>query len=136
MLARRLADWRAAPPLPSLVAGECAQLAGDWSVHDNMLGISAIRLAFDGDAMRLSLTDAEGEHGVDAGHERWVETTTDLRGASLHPGYRLRDAPTIAGGRWIAPTEYERVLHLVESAFRRSFPLPPPPGALAPHRLP
>src|SRR3546814_3461464 len=61
MLARRLADWRAAPPLPSLVAGECAQLAGDWSVHDNMLGISAIRLAFDGDAMRLSLTDAEGE---------------------------------------------------------------------------
>src|SRR3546814_6640006 len=80
-----------------------------------MLGISAIRLAFDGDAMRLSLTDAEGEHGVDAGHERWVETTTDLRGASLHHGYRLRDAPTIASGRWIASNEYELVLHFVES---------------------
>src|SRR3546814_5613879 len=100
-----------------------------------MLGISAIRLAFDGDAMRLSLTDAEGEHGVDAGHERWVETTTDLRGASLHHGYRLRDAPTIAGGRWIAPNEYELVLHFVESAFRDSFRFRTARGELAIERF-
>src|SRR3546814_14095136 len=101
-----------------------------------MLGISAIRLAFDGDAMRLSLTDAEGEHGVDAGHERWVETTTDLRGASLHHGYRLRDAPTIAGGRWIAPTEYELVLPSAHSPFRHSFRLPTARGDLPPARFP
>src|SRR3546814_20365792 len=71
--------------------------------------------------MRLSLTDAESEHGVVAGHEHWVETTTDLRGASLHHGYRLKDAPTVAGGRWIAANEYELVLHFVESAFRDTF---------------
>lgn len=120
-LAGRLAGWPATPPLPSLAAGDAAALTGDWSVQGNMLGISAIRLKFDGDAMRLSLTDTEGEHGVVAGHERWIETTTDLRGASLHHGYRLKDAPTVAGGRWIAANEYELVLHFVESAFRDTF---------------
>src|SRR3546814_18223202 len=62
MLARRLADWRAAPPLPSLVAGECAQQAGGWPVPDPMLGISAIRPAFDRQPMGLSLTECAGRH--------------------------------------------------------------------------
>src|SRR3546814_11338414 len=61
----------------------------------------------------------------------WVETTTDLRGASLHHGYRLKDAPTVAGGRWIAANEDELVLHFVEPAFRDTFRLRYARGELA-----
>ena len=120
-LARRLASWPTEPPLLSLADGDAALIDGLWSVRENGLGILAIRLAFEGDRLRLTLVDTEGEHGVEAGHECWVETTTDLRGASLHHGYRLTDTPTIAGGRWIAPNEYELVLHFIESAFRDTF---------------
>src|SRR3546814_13429314 len=127
----RLSDWSSDVCSSDLAAA----LAGDWSVHDNMLGISAVRLEFGGDTMRLSLTDAESEHGVVAGHEHWVETPTDLRGASLHHGYRLKDAPTVAGGRWIAANETELVLHFVESAFRDTFRFPYARGELAIERF-
>jgi CubicO group peptidase (beta-lactamase class C family) len=121
VLARRLARWSDTPPLPALTDDDAAPLAGIWAVRDNPLGIADLQLTFDGDRVHLELTDAEGAHGVVAGHMCWRETTTDLRGASLHHGYRLRDAPTVAGGRWIAPNEYELVLHFAESAFRDCF---------------
>jgi hypothetical protein len=122
-LARRLAEWPKVPPLISAVSGDTAALAGRWAIRENALGLTDILLEFHADKTRMTLTDAEGEHGVDAGHDRWTETTTDLRGSSLHHGYPLHDAPTIAGGHWVAPREYELTLHFVESSFRDTFRL-------------
>lgn len=120
-LAQRLAMWPAEPHLVSLAPGDAARLAGRWSVNENGLGISEFRMAFDEQRVHVMFVDAEGEYGVVAGHECWTETVTDLRGASLHHGYRLAGAPTIAGGHWIAPNEYELVVHFVETAFRDTF---------------
>jgi CubicO group peptidase (beta-lactamase class C family) len=120
-LAQRLAAWPNIPPLISATPGDPALLAGAWSVRDNSLGITSVRLGFEADGIQLELTGPDGDLRVEAGHDRWIETTSDLGGAALHHGYRLQDTPTIAGGRWITPTEYELTLHFVETAFRDRF---------------
>jgi CubicO group peptidase (beta-lactamase class C family) len=122
-LEHRLAAWPVAPALESAAEGDAAALAGRWTVGQNPLGITAVTIAFDAGTVALTLTDADGDHSVRAGHQHWQEATTDLRGAELHHGYRLQDSPTIAGGRWTAPGEYELTLHFAETAFRDTFRL-------------
>jgi CubicO group peptidase (beta-lactamase class C family) len=120
-LTARLSGWAEIPALPSLTAGDAAGLAGGWVVDDNELGLARLDFAFSDDALRFSITDREGTHAVVAGLDGWHLAPTYLPGASLHHGYRLEDAPTFAGARWLAADQLELVLHFVESVFRDTF---------------
>lgn len=117
-LARRLAGWSAPPEFASLATGNDASFAGEWRVAENPLGITAVGFEFEPGALRFTLADDAGSHAIHIARDGWAGTTSDLPGASLHHGYRMHDAPTIAGARWIADDTLEIVLHFVESAFR------------------
>ncbi|HSI16625.1 MAG TPA: serine hydrolase [Sphingomonas sp.] len=120
-LTARLAGWAEVPALPSLAQDDAAGLAGGWIVDDNELGLVRLDFAFADDALRFSITDQEGTHAVVAGRDDWHLAPTYLPGAALHHGYRLEDAPTFAGARWLAADQLELVLHFVESVFRDTF---------------
>lgn len=117
-LAKRLAEWSATPPFVSTATGREGSFQGDWRVAPNPLGITGVGLDFHARTLRFTLEDDTGRHTIDISRDGWAETTSDLPGASLHHGYRMKDTPTIAGARWIAADTLEIVLHFVESAFR------------------
>lgn len=120
-LAQRLAHWALTPSFVSTSPSEDTSLAGEWAVAANALGITAFRFAFAPRTIRLELDDRDGTHGIDVGRDDWIESRSSLPGAALHHGYRMKDTPTVAGARWIAPDRLELVLHFVESAFRDTF---------------
>lgn len=115
-----LERWTREPPLPS-GSGDPVQFAGDWTLDPNELGIDHVTLDFRGHELELQLRDSKRRRAVVATLGGWTESRTSLGAASLHHGYRLEDAPTIAGWRWLSPNSIELICYFVESAFRDRF---------------
>jgi CubicO group peptidase (beta-lactamase class C family) len=114
-LAERLAGWAAVPRIASEAPGDPAALTGHWNVEANALGIEALDLAFADDGeLRLTI----GDGSIAAPCDGWRETRATLSAPSLHHGYALANAPTVAGYRWTAPDAIELVLHFAETTFR------------------
>jgi hypothetical protein len=120
-LTTRLAGWADVPALSSLAVGDEAGLTGAWTVDANELGLTRLDFAFRDGEVLFSISDDEGTHHALAGRDGWVMAPTYLPGAALHHGYRMEDAPTFAGARWLATNQLELVLHFVESVFRDTF---------------
>jgi CubicO group peptidase (beta-lactamase class C family) len=118
-LAARLAAWQTVPAYDSEAPGDAADIAGSrWIVDPNPLGITALAFEPAPDGIKLTIDDDEGSHAIVAGWNGWVEGASEMPGAMLHHGYRLRGTPVIAGARWAKPRELEMVWHFAESAFR------------------
>lgn len=117
-LAEQFVEWQKGPSPLSGTTGNTETISGTWSVRDNELGVTEIQIAFDAGTMQLTLVGLDGELRAQAGDGHWIEAPSNMGGASLHHGYGLENTPTIAGGRWRTPSEYELTLHFVETAFR------------------
>ena len=89
-----------------------------YRLAENALGMKALRLEFGPDACTLHLTDAEGEHAIEMGVGRWIESETYVPGRDLHHGYELRPARIIAGARWRDADTLEMHWIFAETAFR------------------
>jgi CubicO group peptidase (beta-lactamase class C family) len=117
-LAARLDGWAAEPAFHSNVQGDPVALAGQWAVDANDHDVCALTFDFTGGEVSFAIHDAEGEHRVVAPLDGWAEAPGHMPAADLHHGYRMEGMSTVAGARWIGPSEFELVLHFTESAFR------------------
>lgn len=77
-------------------------------------------LAFDdlGSACAFRMKDANGEHRVVAGFDRYLEQDTSITGNRLHHEYRPLTMRVVAGARWLGADRLEMTWQFVESAFR------------------
>lgn len=89
-----------------------------YSVQDNALGITGLRLNLARDKCTLYLTDAQGEHAIEMGVGSWIESETYLPGSDLHHGYDLRPARVVAAARWLDPNTLQMSWLFVETAFQ------------------
>lgn len=89
-----------------------------FTVAPNDQGVTSI--AFDdlGTACGFRMTDANGDHRVVAGFDRYLEGDTSVTGNRLHHEYRPPTMRVVAGARWLAPDRLEMTWQFVESAFR------------------
>lgn len=90
----------------------------EYRMDPNPLGVTAMRLRLDADACSLHLSDGDGEHVIEMGMDRWIETEADVPAAELHHGYGMRPARVVASARWSDPDTLEMTWIFVESAFR------------------
>lgn len=97
-------------------AGRRARL--EYRMGPNPLGATTLRLTLAGDACTLNLRDGDGEHAIEMGVDRWLETEADVPAAELHHGYEMRPARVVASARWRDPDTLEMSWIFVESAFR------------------
>jgi CubicO group peptidase (beta-lactamase class C family) len=118
-LAARLTRTAQVPPLVSQ-AEPAPEHAGDlsYAIAKNALGVKALRLEFGDGACRMTLTDADGDHSIQAGVNRWIDGSTDMPGRELHHGYALSPAKVVAGARWLDADTLEMTWIFVETAFR------------------
>lgn len=114
--ARRVASGR---PLTSLAAAP-ARRSGrlEYRMEQNPLGVSALRLDLTAAACTLRLIDAQGEHVVGMGTDRWLEGEAAVPAPALHHGYEMSPARVVASARWTGPDTLEMTWIFVESAFR------------------
>ena len=89
-----------------------------YSMQQNALGITGLRLDLASDQCTLHLTDADGQHAVEMGIGRWIESETSVPGRDLHHGYDLRPARLVAGARWLDPQTLQMSWLFIETAFR------------------
>lgn len=101
-----------APPLVTQISGKL------FTAAPNAEGITSMRFDFEGDRCRFTLTDARGEHRVDAGLGRWIEGRTSMTGNKLHHQYQPDSMLVVAGGQWTAPDTFEMTWQFAETAFR------------------
>ncbi len=92
--------------------------AMDYAVLDNPRGIRNLTLDFSPEACTLRLTDADGEHAITVGIDRWIEGETTIPGEQLHHGYSLTPARVVASARWVDRDTLEMTWIFVETAFR------------------
>jgi CubicO group peptidase (beta-lactamase class C family) len=89
-----------------------------FSMDANAHGITRLQLDFVGDACRFSLTDAQGDHVIAAGFDRWIESRTDMPGSDLHHGYCFDNSPVVARAVWRDAHRLEMTWIFAETAFR------------------
>jgi hypothetical protein len=118
-LEARFASTRLARPLVSL-AEPAPEHGGtvEYAICENTRGVSRVRFEFAKDRCRVVLTDAEGDHTILVGIDRWIEGQADMPGRELHHGYRLQPAQVVAGGRWLDADTLEMTWIYAETAFR------------------
>jgi CubicO group peptidase (beta-lactamase class C family) len=118
-LAARLPAFEQSEALTSSPLGDYGRLAGArFSVAENPQDVRSIAFDLHVDRIVFRLTDAEGEHRVQVGRDRWIEAPTDVPGRDLHHGYRLKDTPVLAGARWRDSDTLEMQWIFLETAFR------------------
>jgi CubicO group peptidase (beta-lactamase class C family) len=87
-------------------------------MQPNAQGIRALQLAFtDGDCTLL-LADADGQHVIVAGFDRWIESPNEMPGSDLHHGYHLRGSPVLARACWLDTSRLQMTWIFAETAFR------------------
>ncbi|HEU5442629.1 MAG TPA: serine hydrolase [Steroidobacteraceae bacterium] len=105
------AACRAAPPDPPRGALE-------YRIDPNPLGISSLRLTFADQTCSLRLRGGDGEHAIEMGVGRWIESEAAIPAPELHHGYAMRPARVVACARWTDAATLEMIWIFVESAFR------------------
>jgi CubicO group peptidase (beta-lactamase class C family) len=89
-----------------------------FTMQPNAQGIVALQLAFGERECTLRLTDADGEHAIVAGFDRWIEGANEMPGRDLHHGYRLLGSPVVARACWLDPARLQMTWIFAETAFR------------------
>jgi CubicO group peptidase (beta-lactamase class C family) len=118
-LGYKTAHLNALPPLSKTTSPRAAVISGKRFVAaPNDDGVTDVRFDFAPDRCRFRLTDARGEHMIDAGLAEWVESQTSMTGARLHHEYQLDAMRVVAGGSWSDPDVFEMTWQFNESAFR------------------
>jgi CubicO group peptidase (beta-lactamase class C family) len=89
-----------------------------FSMDANAHGITRLQFDFAGDTCTFSLTDANGDHVIPAGFDRWIESRTDMPGSDLHHGYCFDNSPVVARAVWRDAHRLEMTWIFAETAFR------------------
>ena len=89
-----------------------------FTMQPNAQGIEALQLAFGERECTLRLTDADGEHAIVAGFDRWIEGANEMPGRDLHHGYRLLGSPVVARACWLDAARLQMTWIFAETAFR------------------
>ncbi|MGW4101602.1 hypothetical protein [Streptomyces sp. NPDC004976] len=82
---------------------------------DNVRAVSA---DFTGDRCLFTLVDSHGEHRIEAGLDRWIESSTSMPGAALHHGYEPAHQRVVAAGTWSSPTTFTMTWQFIGTPFR------------------
>jgi hypothetical protein len=101
-------------PLAGRITGKTFQL------EPNDLGLQSVRLSFDKDANSFSARDAQNEHLIPFGQERWKRGETALpgtpprlvSGGASKPGTKH---PLVASGTWKDDQTFELTLRYIET---------------------
>lgn len=118
-LQQRLAAWQRPMPAPGGTSAWQDRIDGKrFAVRANAAGVSQLRLDFADGLCTLRLTDAEGEHSVQAGLGHWVEQRGYMPGRDLHHGYALRGSSIVATAGWRDAQTLELTWIFAETAFR------------------
>ena len=131
-LKARLVEWQredapVAWKAPYLLAGPVAHSGGTtrartekrrFTTQPNAQGIEALQLEFSERECTLRLTDADDEHAIVAGFDRWIEGANEMPGRDLHHGYRLMGSPVVARACWLDPARLQMTWIFAETAFR------------------
>ncbi|MFL9874288.1 serine hydrolase domain-containing protein [Paraburkholderia megapolitana] len=131
-LSAKLAEWQredapVAWKLPYLHARGAADDHTDepskvgtrrFTMQPNAQGIRELQLDLDATECRFSLTDADGEHVIVAGMDRWIESGNQMPGQDLHHSYRLVGSPVVARACWLDRSRLQMTWIFAETAFR------------------
>jgi CubicO group peptidase (beta-lactamase class C family) len=112
---------RVAAPAPAISAATPpAERSGrlEYRMDANPLGITALHLMLSGNTCSLRLLGRDGEHAIEMGVGRWIESEAAVPAAELHHGYEMCPARVVASARWSDPDTLEMRWIFVESAFR------------------
>lgn len=89
-----------------------------FAMQPNAQGIQELQLELTGSECTLRLTDAEGQHVIVAGFDRWIESANEMPGSDLHHGYHLRGSSVLARACWLDVSRLHMTWIFVETAFR------------------
>ena len=118
-LEARSARVAAIPSVTSVARPSCGRDGRlEYRMDANPLGVSALRLDLTSNTCTLRLTGAQGEHVIEMGRDRWLESEACVPAPELHHGYEMRHARVAAAARWTDPDTLEMTWIFVESAFR------------------
>ncbi|WP_144156446.1 serine hydrolase domain-containing protein [Paraburkholderia sp. BCC1885] len=87
-------------------------------MQPNAQGIQELQFEFAGHECALRLSDAEGQHAIVAGLDRWIERANEMPGRDLHHGYHLRGSPVVARACWLDSSRLQMTWIYAETAFR------------------
>lgn len=87
-------------------------------MQPNAQGIRELKLDLSATACRFCLTDADGEHVIVAGMDRWIESGNEMPGQDLHHSYRLTGSPVVARACWLDGSRLQMIWIFAETAFR------------------
>lgn len=122
-LAEAVGAWSQPPAFRSTTEHEALPPVGRWTADANPLGLTALACRRQGRDLVLRL-EGDGVAGeVIAGWEAWREGVATLPAPTLHHGYDLKEAPVMAGARWLEPGVLQLVVHFIESSFRDTITL-------------
>jgi hypothetical protein len=122
-LARAVADWSQPPLFRSTATPQAPAPVGRWNAEPNAPGVTAVSCRRQGRDLVFGLEGVGVGGEAVAGWESWREGVATLPAPSLHHGYDLKDAPVMAGARWVEPDVLQLVVHFVESSFRDTLTL-------------
>ncbi|MGE7992888.1 serine hydrolase domain-containing protein [Pseudomonas sp. NPDC089554] len=89
-----------------------------YALAPNPYGLERLNLKPQADHLVLELVDGAGSHCIEVGLDHWRSGTCSMPGTQLHHGYSLRDAPVVAGARWVTAGQLEMEWIYPRSAFR------------------
>lgn len=119
---RLLARSRRVAAAPPVTAGARPpdHLRGtlEYRIDPGPLGISSLHLTFASESCSLRLRGVDGEHAIEMGVGRWIESEAAMPARELHHGYAMQPARVVACARWTDAATLEMTWIFVESAFR------------------
>jgi CubicO group peptidase (beta-lactamase class C family) len=87
-------------------------------MRPNAQGIEILQIEFADRHCTLRLTDADGQHAIEAGFDRWIESPNEMPGEDLHHGYHLSGSPVLARACWLDASRLQMTWIFAETAFR------------------
>lgn len=118
-LRQRCATMTLLPGAESTAPGHPSGVSGISFIADaNPDGVEVLSLTFLPDSCFIRIDDARGQHTLQVGVGRWIESDVTLTGASLHHGYEPGSMRVVASGRWTADDTFEVTAQFIETAFR------------------
>ncbi|MEU5226795.1 serine hydrolase domain-containing protein [Streptomyces toyocaensis] len=106
------------PPVGGHSAIEAAVSGRQFTMAANDDDVRAVSADFTGDRCLFTLVDSHGEHRIEAGLDRWIESSTSMPGAALHHGYEPTSQRVVAAGTWSSSTTFTMTWQFIETPFR------------------
>ncbi|MFJ3366445.1 serine hydrolase domain-containing protein [Streptomyces anthocyanicus] len=106
------------PPARGRSTVESAVSGRRFTMTANDDDVRTVSADFAGDSCLFSLVDYCGEHRIEVGLGRWIESSTSMPGAALHHGYEPASQRVVAAGTWSSPTAFTMTWQFVDTPFR------------------